>query len=181
MQKFYQHSSIGLTSCVFALAMLASVNVALGCACGCDVFEVGTSSMFPNQPGGMVFVDYDFQDQNQNWSGTSTAPASHNDDKEIKTDFTDFGLQYLFNASWGIQLEVPYDFRSFTTKIDSGKIVTDRWSQFGDVRIEGLYTGFSADLSAGVNLGVKLPTGDYKFDPNVVDAIPISEQAVRTF
>ena len=77
--------------------------------------------MFPNQPGGMVFVDYDFQDQNQNWSGTSTAPASHNDDKEIKTDFTDFGMQYLFNASWGIQLEVPYDFRSFTTKIDSGK------------------------------------------------------------
>ena len=43
------------------------------CACGCDIFEVATSSMFPNQPGGMVFVDYDFQDQNQNWSGTSTA------------------------------------------------------------------------------------------------------------
>ena len=62
------------------------------------------------------------------------------------------GLQYLFNASWGVQLEVPYDFRSFTTKTDAGKVVTDRWSQFGDVRIEGLYTGFSADLSAGVNL-----------------------------
>jgi hypothetical protein len=169
MQKFFHHYTFPLKSCAIALAMLASVKAARGCACGCDIFDIGTSSMFPNHPGGMVFVDYDFQDQNQNRSGTSTAPASHNDDKEIKTHFTDIGLQYLFNASWGVELQVPYDFRSFTTKTDSGKIVTDRWSQFGDVRIEGLYTGLSADLSAGLNLGVKLPTGDYKFDPKVVD------------
>lgn len=169
MQRFCWCFFIRLAACALALAMLASVSTACGCACGCDIFEVGTSSMFPNGPGGMAFVDYDFQDQNKNWSGTSTAPASHNDDKEIKTSFTDYGLQYLFNPSWGVQLEVPYDFRSFTTKTDSGKLVTDRWSQFGDVRIEGLYTGFSEDLSAGVNLGTKLPTGDYKFDPRRVD------------
>jgi hypothetical protein len=125
--------------------------------------------MFPNHTGAMVFLDYDFQDQNQNWSGTSTAPRSDNSDREIKTSFTDVGLQYLFNSSWGIQVEVPYDFRSFTTKKASGKVVTVDWNQFGDVRIEGLYTGFSPDLSAGVNLGVKLPTGDFKFDPNIVD------------
>ncbi len=125
--------------------------------------------MFPNHPGGMIFIDYDFQDQNQNWKGTSTAPASHNDDKEITTHFTDLGLQYLFNASWGVQVEVPYDFRSFTARNDAGKIVTRRWNQFGDLRIEGIYTGFSPDLSAGVNLGVKLPTGDYKVDRNLVD------------
>jgi hypothetical protein len=125
--------------------------------------------MFPNHPGAMVFVDYDFQDQNQNWSGTSTAPRSDNSDREIKTSFTDVGLQYLFNSSWGIQVEVPYDFRLFTTKNDAGKVVTVKWDQFGDVRIEDLYTGFSADLSAGVNLGVKLPTGDFKFDPKIVD------------
>jgi hypothetical protein len=150
------------------LATLSRARTAWGCACGCDIFDVGTSAMFPNHPGGMIFVDYDFQDQNQNWNGTSTAPTSHNDDREIKTDFTDLGLQYLFNATWGVQVEVPYDFRSFTKK-DGGKIVTDNWSQFGDVRIEGLYTGFSPDLSAGVNLGIKLSTGDYKFDPKLVD------------
>jgi hypothetical protein len=156
---------------VYAVALVAllSARAAWGCACGCDIFEVGTSAMFPNHPGAMIFVDYDFQDQNQNWNGTSTAPASHNDDKEIKTSFTDVGFQYLFNASWGIQVEVPYDFRSFTGENDAGKIVTDNWSQFGDVRIEGLYTGFSPDLSAGVNLGVKLPTGDYTFDSKFVD------------
>ena len=169
MQKRYLYLSRRIGWYAIVLASLTAAQIARGCACGCDIFDVGTSSMFPNHPGWMVFVDYDFQDQNQNWSGTSTAPASHNNDKNITTHFTDVGLQYLFNASWGIQLEVPYDFRSFTTKTDAGKLVTDRWNQFGDVRLEGLYTGFSADLSAGVNLGVKLPTGDFKFDPNVVD------------
>jgi Putative MetA-pathway of phenol degradation len=77
-------------------------------------------------------------------------------------------LQYLFNASWGVEVQTPYDFRSFSKKV-GGKIVTDNWNQFGDVRVEGLYTGFSPDLSAGLNLGVKLPTGDYKFDSKLVD------------
>lgn len=167
MHKLFHSFQLGI--CAVALAVLTNGQTAWGCACGCDIFDVGTSAMFPNHAGAMIFVDYDFQDQNQNWSGTSTAPASHNDDKEIKTHFMDLGLQYLFNTSWGVQLEVPYDFRSFTTKTDAGKLVTDHWNQFGDVRLEGLYTGFSADLSAGVNLGVKLPTGDYKFDSKVVD------------
>lgn len=157
--------------CLYAIAAaaIAIPRTASGCACGCDVFEVGTSSMFPNRAGWMVFFNYDYQDQNQNWKGTSTAPASRNDDKDIETSFTSLNLQYLFNTKWGIRVEVPYDFRSFTAKSDAGKIVTKDWSQFGDVRIEGLYTGFSADLSAGVNLGVKLPTGDYKFDSRLVD------------
>jgi hypothetical protein len=166
-KRFYFCRQLGF--CAVVLTALLGGRSASGCACGCDIFDVGTSAMFPNHPGAMIFVDYDFQDQNQNWSGTSTAPASHNDDKQIKTHFMDLGLQYLFNASWGVQLEVPYDFRSFTTKTDAGKLVTNHWNQFGDVRLEGVYTGFSADLSAGVNLGVKLPTGDYKFDSKIVD------------
>lgn len=166
-KSFYFSYQLGLYPIV--LAALVTARTAWSCACGCDIFDVGTSSMFPNHPGAMIYVDYDFQDQNQNWKGSSTAPTSHNDDREIKTHFTDVGFQYLFNASWGVQVEVPYDFRTFTAKNDAGKIVTDNWSEFGDVRIEGLYTGFSPDLSAGVNLGVKLPTGDYKFDPKLVD------------
>ena len=43
------------------------------------------------------------------------------------------------------------------------------WSQLGDIRIEGIYTGFFADLSAGVTFGLKLPTGSYTEDPDVVD------------
>jgi len=42
--------------------------------------------MFPSGQGGMAFLQYDYQDQNHNWSGTSQAPAANNDDKEIRTD-----------------------------------------------------------------------------------------------
>ncbi len=80
----------------------------LACACGCGVFDVATSSMFPEGEGGMAFLNYDYQDQNQNWNGTSSAPAANNDDKKIETDFVTLGLQYMFNRSWGAQVELPY-------------------------------------------------------------------------
>src|SRR5580700_2756658 len=69
------------------LAAMLAPGAAFACACGCGVFDVGTSAMFPEGSGGMAFLDYDFQDQNQNWSGTSSAPAANNGDKEIETHF----------------------------------------------------------------------------------------------
>lgn len=125
--------------------------------------------MFPQGAGGMAFLNYDFQDQNRNWNGTSEAPAANNTDKEIETHFVTAGLQYMFNPRWGAQVEVPYDFRTFKTDIGGGNIVTKNWSQLGDIRLRGIYTGFFADLSAGVSLGLKLPTGSYSFSPDVVD------------
>lgn len=151
------------------LAFALAPSAAWGCACGCGVFEVGTSSMFPSGAGGMAFLNYDYQDQNHNWSGTSQAPAVNNADKDIETDFFSLGLQYMLNASWGVEAEVPYDYRTFRTIGPAGDVVTRHWSQLGDIRLHGLYTGFSPDLSAGVTFGVKLPTGSYSFDPDIVD------------
>jgi hypothetical protein len=152
------------------LVGILAPSIVHACACGCGVFDVATSSMFPTLgDNGMAFLQYDYQDQNRNWSGTSTAPAANNSDKELTTDFTTLGLQYMFNPSWGAQIEVPYDYRTFKTDIGGGDIVTRNWSQLGDIRLEGIYTGFFADQSAGVTFGVKLPTGDFNFDPDVVD------------
>jgi len=117
----------------------------------------------------MWFVEYDYQDQDRNWSGTSQAPAANNNDMEIQTHFVTAGLQYMFNRDWGVQAQVPYDFRYFKTRDDEGHVVSRNWSQLGDIRVEGIYTGFSPDLSAGVTFGVKLPTGSFTFDPAVVD------------
>jgi hypothetical protein len=47
--------------------------------------------------------------------------------------------------------------------------VTRNWSQLGDIRVRGIFTGFLPDMSAGVALGLKLPTGSYNYDPAVVD------------
>jgi hypothetical protein len=125
--------------------------------------------MFPAGQGWMAYLQYDYQDQNRNWSGTSQSPAANNDDKEIETHFTMLGLQYMFNDKWGAQLEVPYDFRRFTGTDDNGNIATHNWNQLGDIRIEGIYTGFFADMSAGMTFGLKLPTGSYTEDTDLVD------------
>src|SRR5476651_1381583 len=154
------------------LAGMLAPSVVHACACGCGVFDVGTSSMFPTLgDNGMVFLQYDYQDQNRNWNGTSTAPAANNDDKEIATHFTTLGFQYMFNSSWGAQVEVPFDVRHFKTDngTGTGGTISRNWQQLGDIRLEGIYTGFFADQSAGVTFGVKLPTGNFNFDPDVVD------------
>jgi hypothetical protein len=150
-------------------AAILAPGAAYGCACGCGIFEVGTSSMFPDGPGAMAWVEYDYQDQNQNWNGSSPSDGANNGDKEIRTHFVDVGVQYMFDRSWGAQIEIPYDFRYFRGTLDSGAIGSHSWSQLGDIRLNGIYTGFSPDLSAGINFGLKVPTGDHSADPDLVD------------
>ena len=57
---------------------------ALACACGCSIFDVGSTSLLPKEGdhGGVVYFEWDHSDQNQNWSGTSKAPAANNGDKQ---------------------------------------------------------------------------------------------------
>jgi hypothetical protein len=134
---------------------------ASACACGCGIYEVGTSAMLPTSSGIMASVDYDYQDQNRNWSGTSEAPAADNDDKNIRTSWYTLGLQDMFNRSWGMQIELPYEQRHFVTTggATGDDIVSLNFRGTGDIRIEGIYTGFSPDLSKGLTFGLKLPTG----------------------
>jgi hypothetical protein len=152
------------------LAGLLTPGVIHACACGCDVFDVGTSSMFPKGEGGMAYFGYDYQDQNRNWNGASPASAANNDDKEIRTSFFNVGVQYMFNSSWGVQAQLPFAYRYFKgTDDDTGNLVSTTWGSLGDLRVEGIYTGFAADLSTGVSFGFKLPTGNDHFNPSVVD------------
>jgi hypothetical protein len=152
------------------LAGMLAPGVVHACACGCGVFDVGTSSMFPEGAGGMAYLSYAYQDQNRNWSGTSQAPAGNNGDKQIRTDFFNIGVQYMFNPSWGVQAQLPFAYRYFkTTDDNTGNIVSTTWGSLGDVMLEGIYTGFFADQSAGVTFGLKLPTGNYGYNPGIVD------------
>jgi hypothetical protein len=155
---------------VAVLAAVLAPGAAWGCACGCGVFDVATSSMLPNGPGGMLYVQYDYQDQNMFWGGASPQPSKlfglHNNDQDIRTDFTDTGVQYMFNRQWGLQVELPYDVREYRN--NAGWSST--WNAFGDLRVQGIYSGFFPDMSAGVTFGLKLPTGDDTHD----DATPSS-------
>ena len=101
-------------------------------------------------------------DQNRNWSGTSGAPAANNSDKGLRTDFMTAGVEYMFNHDWGVMAEIPFDDRKFATD-DGNGVQSFQHAALGDVRLRGVYTGFSDDMSTGVEFGVKLPTGDYKY------------------
>jgi hypothetical protein len=164
------NSAVVKMSCGLLFGMLAP-GVVHACACGCGVFDVATSFMLPNGPGGMAYLQYDFQDQDRNWSGSSQAPSANNPDKQIETDFITSGFQYMFNSSWGFQFELPYDYRKFTTVTANPNApnpgvstATINWGALGDIRLEGIYTGFFADQSAGVTFGLKLPTGDWTYN-----------------
>jgi hypothetical protein len=165
MKKYLMSVFIG------GMAVLAP-SVVRACACGCGVFDVATALMLPQNSGGMAFIEYDFQDQRQNWSNTGPAPTVNNGDRQIRTDFTTYGFQYMFNRSWGVQVEVPYDFRDFKTLggATGNQVVSLKWSSLGDIRLEGIYTGFSEDMSSGLTFGVKLPTGDDTFNDAYGDA-----------
>jgi hypothetical protein len=152
-----------------SFAVMAVPAVVHACACGCGVFDVATSSMLPNAQGGMVWLQYDFQNQDQNWNGTSRAPGADNGDKDIKTHFATLGTQYMFNDKWGGQMEIPYDFRYFKGTDSNNHITSHSWNQLGDIRLQAIYAGFKPDLSAGLTFGLKLPTGSYTEDPSLVD------------
>ncbi len=133
------------------------------CACGCGMFDVRTRSMFPAGEGGLAFVEYNYADQNHNWSGQSRAPAADNSDKDIRTEFYTAGAQYMFDREWGIIAQVPYWNRTFTTVDELGHSVSFTHGALGDARIRGIYSGFSPDMSSGCTFGLKLPTGDYTY------------------
>ena len=159
----------GLMLSALTLLTLLTPGTASACACGCGIFDVGTSSMYASHAGAMAFLEYDYMDQNRNWSGTSSGPVDNNEDKRIRTRFYTVGGQYVFNRSWGISIEVPYWQRDFQTTDASGAVVEFAHGAAGDMRIKGTYTGFSADMSTGLTFGLKLANGetDYAhFDPD---------------
>lgn len=141
------------------LAMFPALGLA--CACGCGVFDVGTSSMYASHAGGMAFVEYDYLDQSHNWSGTASAPAADNTDKAIHSTFYTLGGHYMFNRKWGLAVEVPYWQRYMqSADEDTGELMSASHGAVGDIRLRGIYTGLSADMSTGLTFGLKLANGD---------------------
>ncbi|MDD5200897.1 MAG: hypothetical protein PHC88_13965 [Terrimicrobiaceae bacterium] len=140
-----------------------------GCACGCGIYDVGTIYNFQNKPGGMAWLEYNFQSQGQNWSGLRPAVSGNNDDKLIRTSWLSAGFQYFPSNKWGFDLTIPSANRLFKSVPEDGppgKTATVKWWSLGDVRMNAYYTGFSPDMSTGVNLGLKVPTGNWK-EPGV--------------
>ncbi len=143
-----------------------SATKALACAQGCGMFNVGTSSLIPNQQGGIAFVQYDYNTQSRNWGGEHKSDA-HNHDLKIQTQTITAGAQYMFDRKWGLNVRVPYVTRAVNSKshesdgMGGEMTVYDfkRNAELGDIRVSGIYSGFFDDMSTGITFGLKLPTG----------------------
>ncbi|HEY7852900.1 MAG TPA: hypothetical protein VIB82_07980 [Caulobacteraceae bacterium] len=157
-------NSIGATGLrpvgVAAGLALIMPSVALACACGCGVFDVGDATLISGGPGGSAWLEGDWLDQTRNWSGSSRAPAADDPDKRISTDFVTLGGQHMFKSGFGVMVQIPFMDRSRTVD-GGGGAETFRHAGLGDVRLTGVYSGFSPDMSTGITFGLKLPTGGF--------------------
>jgi hypothetical protein len=154
---------------VLASSLFLAPNAVLACACGCSVFDVGAGTMMPvnSESGFSLWFRYSTMNQNQNWAGSSKAPAADNADQQIKTSFYTVGGNVMVNRSWSVMLELPVYSRQFTSTDDgsvagpAGSLYTANLTDLGDMTLAAVYTGLSEDRSTGLTFGVKLPTGNY--------------------
>lgn len=157
---------MSLSKAVIFAALALAPGLATACACGCGMFQVGMPGLgLPTKSGGNVNLQMTFLDQDAAMQGSSKIPLSQSPDQRIRTTFYDLNTQYQFSRSWGMMMTVPYWQRSFDTDANFGngpaRIVEAKVNTLSDIRIMGLYTGFSPDMSSGLIFGMKLPTGTY--------------------
>ena len=154
------------TSMAIMLATALTPSLASACACGCGMFDVGMPGMaLPSSRGGSINLQETFLDQDQAMQGNSKIPLSQSPDQRINTTFTNLNAQYQFSRDWGMMAMIPYWQRSFDTNANFGngaaQIVNSKVNTLSDIRLMGMYTGFSPDMSTGLIFGAKLPTGTY--------------------
>jgi len=150
-----------------SIALLALHSTGLACACGCNVFAVGARWTMPTSEGLGAFLQYNYMDQSRNWGGWQSASSASNPDQEIRTHFYTLGMQFMIDREWGVMVEAPLWDRYFRTTDGNGNFATVTHTSFGDVRLTGIYSGLSDDMSTGIQFGFKLPTGP--FDESLLD------------
>lgn len=153
--------------------VLVAPQAALACSsCGCSL---STDWATQGLGAGWRFdFRYDYFNQTQLRTGTGTVdrgsialPA----DREIQQNTANRNynafIDYSPNPDWGVTVQVPY-FDRYHTTIAAGDtdVSTSNTKSLGDVRVLGRYLGFADDHSWGVQLGVKLATGN--FDNNFI-------------
>lgn len=168
-----------------ALATIASGNEAFACAtCGCSLSSDGALG-YSTTTGWGISLDYNFINQDQLRSGKSTISPStvaalnngNNSTQEVEKQtinrYLTLGLSYTLSADWNFKLLVPYIDRSHTTYGDANNTPNDpnqigpsnisgaTVTGMGDIKFISSYQGLLPTHNLGIQVGVKLPTGDY--------------------
>lgn len=186
LSLFIRSAITRLQALVLILVLIMTLPpVRLEACASCPSGDVGTSYNFPDGAGGLAWMQYNFESQSQNYSGFNRAPADANHDKLIQTSTMIAGFQYFWNENWGFQALVPaantlYRYSEHTEEEhaeeghehEGEQVVTKQWWAMGDIRLNAIWTGLAKDQSTGINLGVKLPSGNWT-EPNVERSVQV--------
>ena len=153
-----------------ALLLIVLPQLSYGCAsCGCTL-SADAAMGYSALPGWRVSLEYDYIDQNQLRSGTQAVPGvppGTELEHETVNQYVTAGLSYSPNSSWNLLLSMPYVIRSHSTYgiYDPTQPLPELSRSFsssiGDAKLVVSYQGFLPTDNLGVQLGVKLPTGQY--------------------
>ena len=89
-------TAVRITLLILSTVLLSRASL-FACACGCNVFTVGPRWMMATTTGMTLSLQYNYMNQNYNWSGTGKVSADLNDDKQILTHFYTLGFQTMFS------------------------------------------------------------------------------------
>jgi hypothetical protein len=160
-----------------AMAALPSGAVFACATCGCAL-STDAAMGYSASTGWSVSLQYDYLDQSQLRSGTHSVSQGQvavinnaGGDQEVENGttnrYTTFGISYAPTPDWNFRLMVPYVDRSHSTYGSSPNPLTPdllssgNASSLGDARFIASFQGLLDTHNLGIQLGVKLPTGDY--------------------
>ena len=157
-----------------ALATALSAPACAHAGCGsafCTVnADWGTQGLW-TEPGGRVDLRFEFIDLKQPKHGAEKVGLGEvpEETEEVQTINRNWvaAFDYNFDGHWGVTATVPLVNRDHNHIVDpEDDPVPEQWAftELGDVRVQGRYRftlGTDSPMSAGVALGLKLPTGSY--------------------
>ncbi len=170
---------------VAAVAACAMPAPSWACAtCGCTV-NSDAAMGYSVASGWRVNLEYTYIDQDQLRTGTRTASAAEavnnpsnpalgggEIEKQTIDRYLTLGVSYRPTADWSLNLLAPYVSRDHTTygqqqqpytpsESAPDQISGAHVSHLGDVKLIANYQGLLPTHNLGIQLGVKLPTGQY--------------------
>jgi hypothetical protein len=164
-----------LTNClaVAILGLSAAPTASWACAtCGCTL-NADAAMGYGSAPGWRMSFEYDYIHQDELRSGThsiAAVPQGEELEHDTLNRYLTLGIDYGPNEDWNIDLRIPYVIRTHSTYGDYDSperlppLSDSRSSSLGDVKLTGSYQGLLEGHNLGVQLGVKLPTGQYGTD-----------------
>ena len=153
------------------LALMAALpsSAVFACAsCGCSLSSDWASQGLSSSEGLRFDLRYDYLNQNEVRSGTGTVASwpvdGHEQELFTENHYLTAGIDYRWNADWGINVQLPYIDRSHATNglnFDGTDADTSHTQSLGDIKVIASYMGLMEAHDVGVQFGVKLPTGSH--------------------